>query len=238
MTEDTTNSSAAAEYLAHAADVLKENEGFIRANAKGTYEEVMALINDAINEIGLAVKKPEREKNYVEHSTAFFAHHILMPFSYAIYLDLLAGNTPACFMELRLLLESLAKCYLADSRYPEAPFFQTKLELLELEMEQTNLSISKAMKELGKKMGVKGEFVTLWGKLSRDWIHTRGFTDKLVSYVTEKSDMPPWALTIPMKYTENDLNILEELGNRISQFRSLLVATMKQSRQAPGVDQK
>lgn len=234
MTEETTKSSAAAKYLAHTFAVLKENEGFIRRNAKGTYEEVIALINDAISEVGLAVKEPEREKKYVEHSTTFFTYHVLMPFSYAIYLDLLAGNTPACFMELRLLIEFLAKCYLADSRHPTTPFFRTRLELLEEEMEQTKMSISKAMKELGKKIGVKDEFVTLWGKLSRDWIHTRGFTDKLVSYVTEKSDMPPWSLTIPMRYTESDLNILEELGNRISQFRSLLVAAMNLGRQAPG----
>lgn len=76
----------------------------------------------------------------------------------------------------------------------------------------------------------------LWGKLSQDWVHTKGFTDKIVGYVTEKSDMPPWALTIPMNYTESDLNILEELRNRISQFRSLLATTMGKSRQEYGPD--
>jgi len=231
MTEETNSSSAAAEYFAHVVEVMRENEEFIRKNAKGTYEEVIELINDAIDEVGLAVKRPEREKDYLEHSMAFFTYHILMPFSYAIYLDLLAGNVPACFMELRLMLESLVKCYLADSRHPEAAFFQERLELLEQEMEQTGISTSKLMKELGKRLRATNDFVSLWGKLSRDWLHTKGFTDKLVSHVIEQSDMPTWSLAIPMNYTESDLSILEELRNRISQFRSLLTTTVEKYRQ-------
>jgi len=231
MTEETKSSSAAAEYFAHIVEVMQENEKFVRRNAKGAYEEVIELINDAIDEVGLAVKRPQWEKDYLENSMTFFTYHILMPFSYAIYLDLLAGNVPACFMELRLILESLTKCYLGDSRYPEATFYQTRLELLEQEMEQRKLSTSKAMKELGEKLGATNGFVALWGKLSQGWLHTKGFTDKLVGHVTEKSDMPPWALAIPMNYTESDMDILEELRNRISQFRSLLATTMEKYRQ-------
>lgn len=236
MAEETNSSSAATEYLAHLVEVIRENEKFLRDNAEGTYKEVIDLINDAIDNVSLAVEKPEREKDYLEHSMAFFTYHVLMPFSHAVYMDLLAGNVPACFMELRLILESLAKCYLADSGYPEAPFFQTRLELLGQEMERAKLSTSKAMKGLGEELGVTNGFVALWGKLSQDWVHTKGFIDKLVSHVTEKSDMPPWALAIPMNYTESDLNILEELRNSISQFRSLLATTMEKCMQEYGPD--
>ena len=130
MVEETNSSSAVTEYLAHLVEVIRENEKFLRDNAEGTYKEVIGLINDAIDNVGLAVEKPEREKDYLEHSMAFFTYHVLMPFSHAVYMDLLAGNVPACFMELRLMLESLARCYLADSRHPEVPFFQRRLELL------------------------------------------------------------------------------------------------------------
>ncbi len=236
MKEETERSSAAAEYFAHIVEVLRENEKFIYRNARETYEEVIEFINDAIDESGLAVKRSKRGEDYIEHSMTFFTYHVLMPFSYAIYLDLLAGNVPACFMELRLMLESLAQCYLADSRHPEAKFFQTRLELLEQEMEQRKLSTSKAMRELEEELGIRNGFVALWGKLSQDWVHTKGFTDKLVGHVIEKSDMPPWALAIPMKYTESDLDILEELRSRISQFRSLLAATMEKYRQEYGPD--
>jgi hypothetical protein len=236
MIGETNSDSAAAEYFAHIVEVMRENEKFIRQNAKGTYEEVVELINDAIDEVGLAVNRPEREKGYLEHSMTFFTYHVLMPFSYAIYLDLLAGNVPASFMVLRLMLESLAKCYLADSRYPEVTFFQARLERLEQEMEQTKVSTSKAMRELGEKLGAANDFVDLWRKLSQDWVHTKGFTDKLVSHVTEKSDMPPWALAIPMNYTETDLSILEEMRNRVSQFRGLLATTMGKYRQEYSAD--
>lgn len=236
MTEETYSSSAATEYFAHVVEVMRENEKFIRGNAKETYDEVIELINDAIDEVGFSVKKPEREKDYLEYSTTFFTYHILMPFSYAIYSDLLTGNVPACFMELRLMLESLVKCCMADSRHPKVPSCGSRLKLLEQEMRETRMSISKAMKELGEKLGVTDGFDALWRELSQDWVHTEGFTDKLVKHATEKSDMPPWALAIPMNYTESDLNILEELRGRISRFRSLLSITMEKSRQECGSD--
>ncbi|MBC7263410.1 MAG: hypothetical protein H5T64_03520 [Chloroflexi bacterium] len=231
MTEEVNGGSAAAEYVAHIAEVMAENERFLSENAKGTCEEVIELINDAIDEVACAVKRPEREKDYVERAMAFFTHHVLMPLSYAVYFDLLAGNVPACFMELRLILESLVKCYLADSQHPEVPFFQERLELLEQEIHQAELSTSKIMKELGEELGRANDFVALWGKLSQDWVHMKGFTDKLVNYVTQMSDMPPWALVIPMNYTLSDLSILEELRDRILQFRSLLATAMGKYRQ-------
>jgi len=221
------NNSYAAEYLAQIFKIMQENEEFIRNNAKAVYDEVIGLINDAIDEVIFAVEKPKRERDYIERSMAFFIYHVLVPFSYAIYLDLLAGNVPACFMELRFMLESLAKCYMADLRYPEVQFFQMRLELLERE----RLSISRVMEKLGEELGVANGFVALWGKLSQDWVHMKGFTDKLVGYVSEKSDMPPWALVIPMNYTEKDLDILEELRDRISQFRNLLRTSMEKYRQ-------
>ncbi len=236
MTKETSGSSVAAEYLAHGVEVMRANESFVRQQAEGTYEEVIHLINDAIDEVGLALKRPEREKYYLERTMSFFTQHVLMPFSYAIYWDLLAGNLPACFMELRLMLESLVKCYLADSKHPEVPSFQTRLDLLEQEMGQEKLSTSKVMKKLGGQLEAPGAFVALWGKLSEHWSHMKGFTDKLVSHVTEKSDMPPWALGIPLHYAESDLSFLEELRERISQFRSLLTITMEQYRREYGSD--
>ncbi|MBA7617408.1 hypothetical protein ES703_24722 [subsurface metagenome] len=225
MTEEIKgNSTAVEEYFDYIIEVMRKNEGFLRKNAKETYDEVVELINDAIDNVVLAVKKSEED--YVKYSMISFLHHILMPFSYGIYVDMLAGNIPVCFMELRLMLESLVKSYLADSRYPDPPFFQERLESLEQEINKEKKSISDLMEELGEKLGVKKDFVALWGKLSHDWVHTKGIMDKVVAQVTEKSDVPPWALAIPMTYAENDLDTIDELRNRISKFRSLLTAAM------------
>jgi len=215
--------SGAEDYLNHIIRAMKQNEAFLRQNAEETYYEVVELINDAIDNVVLAVKKDPED--YAKYSMIFFLHHILMPFSYAIHLDMLTGNIPACFMELRLMLESLVKCYLADFQYQDQSFFQDKLKLLEEERKST----SELMMELGKKLG--SNFVALWGKLSQDWVHTKGIMDRVVAQVVEKSDVPSWGLVLPMYYAESDLDTIDELRNRISKFRNLLTAVMEKYQQ-------
>ncbi len=226
MAEETKGDSVALEGpLNCIIEVMRQNEAFLRQNAEETYYEVVELINDAIDNVVLAVKK--NPEDYAKYSMIFFLHHILMPFSYAIHVDMLTGNIPACFMELRLMLESLVKCYLADLKYPDQTFFQERLKLLEAE----NLSTSKLMKNLGRKLGLENYFVALWGKLSQDWIHTKGIMNRVVAQVVEKSDVPPWALVIPMNYAESDLDTINELRNHISKFRNLLKTVMKKYQQ-------
>lgn len=228
MVEETKgNSTAAAKHFNYITKVMRGNEEFLRKNAKETCDEVVELMNDAINYVMHDVKEKESWKGYGNRSMAFFLYHILMPFSYAIYVDLLIGNIPACFMELRLMLESLVKCYLADLKYPDQTFFQERLKLLEGE----NLSMSKLMEELGRELVSENDFIALWGKLSRDWIHTKGILDGVVSQVIEKSNIPPWALPLPMNYKESDLDAVDELRKRISQFSTLLTATMEKYQQ-------
>ncbi len=118
--------------------VMKENEIFLLRKTEEAYDEVVSLINDAIDYIGFSVKGEKSKENYLRYSRVFFIHHILMPSSYAIQTDLLTGNLPVCFMELRVMLESLVKCYLADLKYPDESSFQKKLELLEKETKMKN----------------------------------------------------------------------------------------------------
>jgi len=224
MAEETkVDSAEVEEHLNCIIEVMRQNEAFLRQNAEETYYEVVELINDAIDNVVLAVKK--NPEDYAKYSMIFFLHHILMPFSYAIHLDMLTGNIPACFMELRLMLESLVKCYLADFQYQDQSFSQDKLKLLEEERKST----SELMIRLGKKLGLN--FVALWGKLSHDWVHTKGIMDRVVAQVIEKSDVPPWGLVLPMQYAKSDLNTVDELRNRISEFRSLLTAVMEKYQQ-------
>ena len=231
MTEEAKrNYTTANNYFDNTVKIMRENEEFLRNNAEETYEEVVGLINYAIDLIGSNVKGKKSVKDYVRHSMFFFLLHILVPSSYAIYIDWLICNLPACFMELRLILESLIKCYLADLKYQDKNFFQEKIELLEKELMRNNISTSRLMKGLGKKLGLKNDFIALWSKLSKDWIHTKGVVDRVVSQ-TIKSGVPSWALVIPMNYSETDLDTIEELGKRISQFRNLLKATIENYQQ-------
>jgi len=217
MTEETKNVTLVTDYLASITKVMRGNEEFLLKNAKESYNEVIELVNDAID-----LAKQEEKSDYAKFSMAFFIYHILMPYSYAIYVDLLAGNLPVCFMQLRLMLESLAKCYLADSRYANQPFFQRRFELLEKESSST----SKLMKDLGKELRVGNDFKNLWRQLSQDWVHTRGIVDGVVNHLVQKSDVPPWALIIPMSYGANDLGTINQLREQIVKFRELLAVIM------------
>jgi len=227
MTEEAKGDPIAEEgNVNYIAKVMKENEGFLHRNAEEDYGEVTDLISDAIDLLGDAVGRQKNREDYVKYSTVFFLHNILMPSSYGIQTNLLTGNLPTCFMQLRLMTESLAKCYLADLKYPNESFFQ-KLELLENEAMNNNMSMSKLMKEVGMKLGLKNGFIALWGKLSKDWMHTMGVIDNIVNQTNNNSTPPSWALIIPMKYARVDLDTIQELGKCISQFRHLLKATMK-----------
>jgi hypothetical protein len=215
MTEETKSVVSVPDYLAFITKVMRENEEFLHENAKEAYNEVVELVNDAID---LAKQGVKEKSNYAKFSMDFFIYHILMPYSYAIYVDLLAGNLPVCFMQLRLMLESLAKCCLADSRYADQPFFQQRIELLE----KKRLSTSKLMEDLGKELRVGNDFKSLWHQLSQDWVHTRGIADGVVNYVVQNSDVPPWALLIPMSYRASDLGTINKLQEQIVKFRDLL----------------
>ena len=205
--------------------VMKENEEYLSKNAENTCFEVVELIND-----GVDVKRTVSQENFVKSSISFFSHTLLMSYSSAIYTDLITGNLPACFMELRLMLESLAKSYCADLRYPNEPFFKTKLELLEKKMNEKNVSISKLMKNLGKETGLKNNPLMMWGKLSQEWVHSIGIVKGIDDQIIKKSTPPPYALVIPMNYSEDDLDNINKLGKRISEFRNLLKIVLERQR--------
>lgn len=225
------SSSARAKYLDYIFQVTRQNENFLHENSEELYVEIIELNNDAIDHIRIATENRTVAEEYVKSSVLYFLYHVLMPIGGAIYINTLIGNLPACFMELRLALESLVKCYFADQRYPESEFFRDRLHLFEKKVRGQNTSISSLMNELDKHLGLKKDSITLWGKLSESWVHARGVMDGIVDHVIEKSDAPPWGLVIPANYTSNDLSSLNELRKRLDQFRVLLEIIFQKHRQ-------
>jgi len=217
-------------YLDDLMQTMTENQQFLRENARELCDESVEFINDAIDYAALVTKAERSTELYLERSMASFLYHVLMPFSYAIYPELLLGNLPACFMQLRLVHESLVKCYAADSWYPDESFFHQRLALLEKNGPHT----SRLMRKLGRQLGFGNEFADLWNQLSREWIHTKGIVDRVVDRLAEGSDVPPWALVVPLNYTADDLDALDHLREQISRFRGLLRATMEQYQQGIG----
>jgi len=119
-------------------------------------------------------------------------------------------------MQLRLIHEAMAKCYFAEKVDSSQEHFDIKLETLEQLLRDESMSTTKFMKKLGP------DFVKLWGKLSESWVHPRGILKHVTYSVVEKGIPPSWSIILPATYTNDDLDDLEELKKRVSEFRALL----------------
>jgi hypothetical protein len=209
---------------------MKENEEFLKRNAKHVLDETVELINDAIDRLWNLTKKENAKELAVRQAMAFQVLHVLMPTSYSILANLLLGNIPDCFRDLRFMIESLAKCYLADLKYPHQTFFETKLKLLEAETKRKDdrRIVTKRehdfIEEFDKTIGLKGASVKLWGRLSQE-AHIKRYTERVVGHVIRKNIPPGFALVIPMNYTEDELEILENLYAFMCKYRKILSST-------------
>ncbi|MGC9015035.1 MAG: hypothetical protein ACP5KW_11725, partial [Thermoproteota archaeon] len=212
------------DFADYAKEVIRENEKFLKEKARESFGEVIGLVNDAIDYVVFVTKRKDT-KEYTTLSMVPFIYHILMPFSYGISIDLLVGNLPACFYELRVMLESLAKCYVADLHPNEDLFFEEKLLSLDAVLKNEEISISKLLKDFGKMVDLNDKPLKIWGKISEEWLHSR-IIEKVVDKIIEKSEVPPYGLAIPMNYTEGDLEDIEELGKTTSEFREILRVAM------------
>jgi hypothetical protein len=130
-------------------------------------------------------------------------------------------------MGLRLMLESLTKCYLADKKYPKLAFFRERLEEIDKELWKNRQSISRSMKDLGIELDMGDDFSVLWKELSETWFHTAGLANKVVENIVNSSNAPSWGLVLPMPYSLSDLDIIYEFGKTTAEFRSLLAVAMK-----------
>jgi len=119
--------------------IKPQSKKFLKERASEVIREIVKLINDSIDYVVCWAELWKRDKEKALRSPMFFyINNVLFPFSYAMLVDLLVGNVPACYMELRFMLESLAKCYLAE-RFGAGKFFEVRLETLEQRARKENL---------------------------------------------------------------------------------------------------
>ena len=202
------------------ATVLAENTAFCKLNldCRETYIEIQNLMNYAryCTLWEDQVSPSELGKTVSESAMFTYLSYILRPLAWGIFLDFLAGNEIAAFMQLRTLLEQLAKCYEADvmTELSNVTFFQKRI----IALEETRRSTSKIIGALGP--GSE----ELWSKLSEEWVHLRSM-GKLVTAVIERG-MPGYAIVIPASYGAEDIPDIRELGQAVKQFRGLLSSTL------------
>jgi len=210
------------DYMKLASEVAKYNSRF----AEDICAEIVNLINEILDALTPILKDKE---SYVKSVFSNTVIHIVMPLSYGIFNDFLLGNLPACFMQLRTMLEALVKAFYADMIPGE--FFEDKMKILEKELKERNISISKVLKSL-KKYSPEASHIALkiWGKCSEEWIHPRGFLEKLVKIVIEHQKLPAYSLVVPMNYGKEDHEPLSDLKNLIIDFTKLFGMLMDMHR--------
>ncbi len=81
------------------------------------------------------------------------------------------------------------------------------------------------LEKFGEKIESGRRPTALWGKLSREWVHTEGIVTRIIQNIAQKGDLHAWALVIPINYTREDLDALNELGTMVREFREVLRKT-------------
>jgi len=204
------------------AETVRENEKILLGRygrASPAYDEVLALVNSAEKYVEIFMEEGESSRRYSNSCIRPYVFLIMRPFSYAVLADLLTSNVVACFMELRLMVESFVKFYYADLKYPKQASFREKIRLLQEEIRDKEKSMSDLIEECGWDKIVKGVNF-LWRQLSRGWLHTKGIVDRIVEEVTSNPSLPAW-LGEYRTYTDADLHVLGDLRKTVAVFRSV-----------------
>jgi hypothetical protein len=210
---------AIAKDVEYIRSVAQENSEFLLENMKDCYNEVVEFVNDAVDFDLQFIKNENWSYYYTNFSMVYFGAHVLMPMSFALRIDLLVGNIPACFFELRLILESMVKCYWADLCFPEQDNVSNKLQSLE-----DTICKKKTISRLHEEMG--HDYLALWKDLSREWVHTEGFVKRILREASKTNSVLAYALASPMSYNEADIDVIKELCLSVSKFRNLLKETI------------
>jgi len=216
------------------AHILKDNIRFCQScrEAGDTYTELKDLAKEALAS-GLGweqdISSGAFGKAVGKSAMLTYLSFVLLPLSYGILFDFLAGNLVASFMQARTLLEQLAKCFLADIEEMDESFFQERLRFIE-----KSRSIAKSVESLGL------DALQLWGKLSDDWVHMKRL-EKLVTAVSQRG-IPSYGIIVPIVYDTEDIPDTVELNKCIRTLRGLLEDTVQRwnatSRYAANADGK
>lgn len=136
-------------------DSIHSNSEFLYSQTKEVLEEIIELINDAIDLLQTIFTKLGKDPTELTSKAfVFYVFHVLLPMSYGIYTSLMTGNLPACFMMLRFLLESLAKCYYADVMFQDTMSALDKIQSVESSLNNKKISISKLLSCLEEELGM------------------------------------------------------------------------------------
>jgi hypothetical protein len=200
-------------------DTLRTNNKFIWTHARAVYVEIGDLTLDAMGMMGDAPRTISKYPAMDMSSTRlFFAAHVLNPLGNGILSAVLDGNMPACFMMLRLLLETLLTCWCADQDYSGLNRFDERLS----SFHKKPTVFSGLCKRLDSDLKTEGVILNLWKSLSNNWVHSSRQAARFMETIDKTGDPPSSSVMIPVRYGTEDVEFLELLGTQVQQFRKIL----------------
>ena len=186
------------------------------------FREVVGLANDVIDYYPRG--DPHKVFDLLVRSAFLFSIlHVVWPLSTGILLDLLVGNLPACFMQLRLLVEAAAKALIVD--YSEKLRADAFASVEAFERRLKNVSTAKVFEsELAPIVGARaaGDAKSLWSKLSEEWAHFRGSFARIGVAIEKFGDLQSYRYVLPADLDEEDAEDLKELAECVARARRLL----------------
>jgi len=187
-------------------NVLKANFEYAKSNkaARACFTEISGLMNDLIDNL---MGMPKDGNEITKSAKWVFLLNVLMPMSFGIYVDFLSGNTPVCFMQLRMIIESMALYYQADQQHEDETFFYDKLRIAQEIQKLEKVRLSQAINRVDPRAA------KLWRRCSR-WMHATSLARKLVEHVA-RGGVPTWGVVMPMEYASPDSSSLNELSNAV-----------------------
>jgi len=195
--------------------------------------EVMELVNDVID----YWREVPREHfvNLAFRSAFLFSLlHIVWPSANGVALDLMMGNLPACFMQLRLIVETMVKSLATDYAFKFKGISIYDAEALEYYLKKERVSTSGFLRDMFPEVvgdDIARRTLKLWGRLSEDWVHFRGTVSRIKEHV-EKGRFPPsYHMALPIELDEEDVEDLRELAKRVKEVRELLEHFFEEWRQ-------
>jgi len=172
----------------------------------------------------------------------FALYYIAFPTTYAILGNLLLGYMPACFMLLRLIVESLVKGLIVDQKYKFKNINIVAIENWENYIKKSRRKSKKIGKE--EKLSMSGilknwvkELVgsteakiveNIWGKLSERYVHFRGYAERVgeraLGLKNSADVLPLDMVVVPIQLDDSMVLELQELRDSVNEVRKLLQA--------------
>ena len=212
------------EYFKMISSVVRAN--FYNKELEDVKREIAEFFND-IDGYWMEISDKQLIDITIRSAYFFSLIHIILPTLYSIFLNLLLGYLPACFMGLRLIVETSSKALATDYIFKFEGVSLEGVDMFEKHLwKKERISMSKFLSEkfsriVGKE--VAGRTKGLWNKLSGKWIHFRGIA-KRINREIKKGKVPTNVkyLYLPVELDIEDTEDLRELANVIAETRDLL----------------